>query len=211
MSKIKVLNLYAGLGGNRKDWPENFEVTAVEKDPKIAAIYKRFFPHDTVIVTDAHAWLLKHAHDYDFIWSSPPCQTHSQMNKATRHVGKLRRYPDMKLYQEIIWLKSFFKGFWVVENVDPYYEPLIPAQLVDRHLFWSNFFITPFKVERPFALVKGKREEVMNWLGMHFDEKIYVGDNHCPVQILRNCVHPKLGAHVLSCAYKEKQQTLQNF
>ena len=46
---MKVLNLYAGIGGNRKLW-EDVEVTAVEWDPKIAEIYQDFFPDDTVVV-----------------------------------------------------------------------------------------------------------------------------------------------------------------
>ena len=53
MSKIKVLNLYAGIGGNRKLW-ENVDVTAVEWKPEIAVIYQDFFPDDKVIITDAH-------------------------------------------------------------------------------------------------------------------------------------------------------------
>jgi hypothetical protein len=40
-SKIKILNLYAGLGGNRKLW-KNVEVTAVENNPEIAKIYQDF-------------------------------------------------------------------------------------------------------------------------------------------------------------------------
>ena len=33
--KIKILNLYAGIGGNRKLWPqEKIEVVAVEKKQK---------------------------------------------------------------------------------------------------------------------------------------------------------------------------------
>lgn len=42
---MKVLNLYSGLGGNRKLW-EDVEVTSVELDPEIARIYKKYFPGD---------------------------------------------------------------------------------------------------------------------------------------------------------------------
>lgn len=35
---MKILNLYAGIGGNRALW-ENCEVTAVELDEKIADVY----------------------------------------------------------------------------------------------------------------------------------------------------------------------------
>ena len=41
---MKVLNLYAGIGGNRKLWTD-VEVTAVEIDPKRAEIYKHYFPY----------------------------------------------------------------------------------------------------------------------------------------------------------------------
>lgn len=35
---MKILNLYAGIGGNRKLWGNEHEITAVELDPDIAAI-----------------------------------------------------------------------------------------------------------------------------------------------------------------------------
>ena len=76
---IKVLNLYAGIGGNRKLW-KDVDVTAVEINPEIAKIYQDFFPMDNVIITDAHKYLLEHYKEFDFIWSSPPCPTHSRFN-----------------------------------------------------------------------------------------------------------------------------------
>lgn len=98
----RFLNLYAGLGGNRKNL-ENVQVVAVEKDKKIAKIYQRLFPNDIVIIGDAHEYLLENFENFDFIWSSPPCQSHSRMMKATRH--KSKKYPDLKLYEEIIFYK----------------------------------------------------------------------------------------------------------
>lgn len=179
---LRVLNLYAGLGGNRKLW-ENVEVTAVEMEPKIAAVYRRLHPNDTVIEGDAHAYLLENHERFDFIWSSPPCQTHSKMNRATRHAS-CNRYPDMALYQEIIFLRTHSKSRWVVENVRPYYEPLIPAVEMGRHLFWTNFPLTRYDVPRPPNFInrcnlEGKRA-LMDWLGIHYEENIYYGDNHCP-------------------------------
>jgi len=75
-NKIKILNLYAGIGGNRKLWDElgDFEITAVEHNPEIAKIYSDFFPKDKMIVADAHQYLLEHFEEYDFIWSSPHVQ-----------------------------------------------------------------------------------------------------------------------------------------
>lgn len=63
------LNLYAGLGGNRKKLPDDVQVTAVEMDGRIAAVYKRLYPQDTVIIGDAHQYLLDHYEEFDFIWS----------------------------------------------------------------------------------------------------------------------------------------------
>jgi DNA (cytosine-5)-methyltransferase 1 len=191
---MEILNLYAGVGGNRKLW-ENVNVLAVESDPKIAGVYQRLYPNDEVLVEDAHSFLLE-CHDmFDFIWSSPPCQSHTQMMKATRH--DLRRYPDMALYQEILFLQHFYKGKWVVENVKPYYAPLIPpTAIVGRHYFWSNFPITAEDVARPRGFISKStvagKLELMDWLDIHFEEKLYYNGNHCPAQVLRNCVHPQI-------------------
>ena len=50
---MKVLNLYAGIGGNRKGWEkyeDKIDVTAVEIRPEIAQVYKDEFPQDKVVV-----------------------------------------------------------------------------------------------------------------------------------------------------------------
>ena len=80
---MKVLNLYAGIGGNRKLW-EDVEVTAVENNAQIAKIYQDFFPDDKMVIADAHQYLLEHYKEFDFIWSSPPCPTHSRFNFLTK-------------------------------------------------------------------------------------------------------------------------------
>jgi DNA (cytosine-5)-methyltransferase 1 len=54
---MKILNLYAGIGGNRRRW-DGHEVTAVEYDPAIAEVYKALYPNDTVVVGDA-VWLFR--------------------------------------------------------------------------------------------------------------------------------------------------------
>ncbi|MCE4064323.1 DNA cytosine methyltransferase [Chryseobacterium gleum] len=199
---MKILNLCAGVGGNAKKW-KGHEVTAVENEPKIAAVYQKVNPDHIVIVADAYEYLKEHYEKFDFVWISPPCQKHSRMMKATRH--KVADYPDFKLYEVIVFLTHFFKGKWVVENVVPYYEPLItPTVKIGRHLFWSNFDIQAEEVKQPKGFItkanlQGKKE-MMDWLGIHFDEVIYYKKNHCPVQVLRNCVHPDLGKQILECA-----------
>ena len=71
---MKILNLYAGVGGNRKLWEDGHEITAVEHNSEIAEVYQDLYPSDKVVVADAHQYLLENYKDFDFIWSSPPCQ-----------------------------------------------------------------------------------------------------------------------------------------
>lgn len=203
---IKVLNLYAGIGGNRKLW-DNVEVTAVEINEDIAKIYKDFFPNDKVIVGDAHEYLLKHYNEFKFIWASPPCPTHSRFNNLKFQQldkGFKPRYPDMKLYEEIIFLKHWFKDKWVVENVKSYYDPLIKPFESGNHYFWSNFHITNKKsVERGIRSKSIELKEIERGFKLHkelpkkFREKV-----------LNNCVFSSLGLHIFNCAFKEKQQRL---
>jgi len=198
---VNVLNLYAGLGGNRKYW-RDVNVTAIEYDHKIANIYKTLYPEDIVLVCDAHEYLLKNFQRFDFIWSSPPCQSHSKMIRS----GKNRkpRYPDMSLYEEILFLKHNFKGLWVVENVKPYYQQLIESKEVGRHLFWSNFDIKCTDIKSPKGFINKTNTEgaeaLKEWLGIKYEGNIYYEKNHCPSQVLRNCVHPRIGEQVFNSA-----------
>lgn len=196
MQKYKILNLYAGIGGNRKDWGEEFDVTAVEYSEEIAGIYKDYFPNDTVIVGDAHEYLINNYKDYDLIWSSPPCQTHSDIRRMGVVAGMYEgKFPDMNLWQEIIFLKHFFKGILVVENVKPYYEPfVIPTNILERHCFWSNFEIEKTTFEKPKFDIRKKGS-----VGFGFDITKYK-IKHRKDQIIRNLVNPELGLHILKCA-----------
>ena len=140
---MKILNLYACLGGNRYKWnevKEDIEVTAVELDPELARLYQERFPDDKVIIADAHQYLLEHYKEYDFIWSSPPCPSHSRSRYWGFGLnGKNPVYPDMKLYEEIIFLQYHCKTKYVIENVIPYYEPMFNPKKRGRHLYWTNF------------------------------------------------------------------------
>ena len=210
--KIKVLNLYAGIGGNRKLW-KDVEVTAIELNPKIAHIYKEFFPDDRVLVADAHKYLLEHFEEYDFIWSSRPCASHSRARYGLGvRGGKTKaKYPDLKLYEEIIlWKMCYFKP-WCVENVISYYPPMIPPVQLDNHYFWSNFSISYIKPQMDNLRTtndKERRMEKDRKTRMYFDISMYKGINKLKTH--RNCVNQKLGLHIFDCAFKLKQSKLIN-
>ena len=192
-SKTKVLNLYCGIGGNRKLWSDELDITAVEIDPNIASIYKDFFPNDNVITGDAHEYLRQHFREYDFIWASPPCPTHSVL-QMTRYYNEKLKYPDMTLYQEIIWLQTFFKGKWVIENVTPYYTPLIqPSFKIDRHLFWSSNFIFTAQFLNNYTAIRDNPKAMAEQYG--FDLTKYAKKTEIR-KVLRNCVVPEIGKYI---------------
>ena len=200
---MKILNLYAGIGGNRKLWGDTHEITAVENVPEIAKIYQDFFPKDKVIVADAHQYLLDHYKEFDFIWSSPPCPTHSRFNLLNnQQEGKKVIYPAMELYQEIIFLRHWFKGKYVVENVISYYEPLIQPAEINNHYFWTNFYINPLpKEKRGIRNVKNHIRIRADQLG--FDISKYKINSELKRKIVNNCVEPETGLHIFQEAYRE--------
>ena len=197
MKKIKVLNLYACLGGNRYLWDEvaDIEVTAVELDPELARMYKERFPNDTVIVADAHQYLLDHFKEFDFIWSSPPCPSHSRArywNSSNYDTTTKAIYPDIKLYEEILFLQHYFKGKYVVENVIPYYEPLIQAKKKGRHLYWTNFNLPTDLGDRRIQIGAGKNELNRLCEFHNIDISTYKGSQSM-IKIARNLVDYEAG------------------
>ena len=208
---MKILNLYAGIGGNRKYWDgEKHDITAVEYDEEIARVYKHNFPNDEVVVGDAHNYLEENYQDYDFIWASPPCPTHSRMNYLSNvQESKQVKYPDMKLWQEIIFLDNWFEGSYVVENVKIYYEPLIKPQESGRHFFWSNFTIPNVEGTEEVEDIRNQK------LSLEEKEEIYgittKGFDLTKTKrkkLLNNCVHPEIGKKIFN-AKKSKQQSLE--
>jgi DNA (cytosine-5)-methyltransferase 1 len=196
---MKVLNLYAGIGGNRKLW-EGVDVTAVEYDEKIAAVYADLFPDDQLIVGDAHEYLEDNFRKYDFIWSSPPCQSHSSFrhNLRVRYGQSKPIYPDMRLYEEILFLQHYAPGVWIVENVVPYYGALIPAQKVGRHLYWTNLELS--ELPKPDDNIRNNTK-ISDLEKLHgYDLSSYPLPNKR--QVLRNVVSPTVGLSILDEAKK---------
>lgn len=203
---MKILNLYAGIGGNRKLWGDDHEITAIEYDQATADVYKSYFPKDKVIVDDAHEYLLNNYMNFDFIWSSPPCPSHSDIRRCGVHAGQYEAlYPDMALYQEIILLKNFLpnNAMFCVENVIPYYEPLIkPDANLGRHFYWSNFKIQPFENNHN-VVISGKNGISAGHTVFGFSVKgTEIKDK---LKALRNMVDPELGLHILNCALNIQQ------
>ena len=123
------------------------------------------------------------------------------------------RYPDMKLWQEIIFLKHFFKGKYVIENVKSYYKPIYEPQVIGRHYFWANFTIPKIKIDyvqigtmnhqasktaqRKAIIREAQIPELIDLHGLNgMDIKL-----KNKRQVLRNCVYPELGKHILESAY----------
>jgi DNA (cytosine-5)-methyltransferase 1 len=202
--RMKILNLYACLGGNRYKWDEvaDIEVTAVEWDEELARLYQERFPNDTVIVADAHQYLLDHYKEFDFIWSSPPCPSHSRArySRASGEYADVKAvYPEMSLYQEIILLSTYFKGRYCVENVIPFYEPLIQAQKRGRHLYWTNFNLPSILSTRGETIMREK-DEVKQWCKFHnYDFYQYKGEQRTD-KIARNLVDYEAGKTILETA-----------
>jgi DNA (cytosine-5)-methyltransferase 1 len=195
---MKILNLYAGIGGNRKLWGDEHEITAVEIDSKIASIYQDFFPKDKIIIADAHQYLLDHYQEYDFIWSSPPCPSHSRFNLLQNEQrGRIKAYPDMVLYQEIILLKHWFKGKFCVENVISYYDPLIQPIQSNNHYYWTNFLIP----SRPNTVRFIRRQQHNERLErITFDLSKFKLEKRFEKQVINNCVEPEVGKQILDYA-----------
>ena len=214
---MKILNLYACLGGNRYKWDEvaDVEVTAVEWDEELAKLYQERFPNDTVIVSDAHKYLLDHYKEFDFIWSSPPCPTHS---KARGWNTKLEtKYPDMKLYEEIILLETIakgknprFKGKYLVENVIPYYDPLIPAKKRNRHLYWTNFNLPNTLSKRKNPQLGNSKKELDALCDFHdYDFRKYKGTQSIQ-KVARNLVDYVAGKTILETVLGLENQINQH-
>lgn len=204
---MKILNLYACLGGNRYKWDEvakqagiEIEVTAVELDEVAAELYQERFPNDKVIVADAHQYLLENFKNFDFIWSSPPCPSHSRVrfSQKTRESFKFI-YPDMKLYEEVLFLENYFEGKYCVENVIPFYEPLIPAQKRGRHLYWTNFNLPTDLKERKIQIGNGTDEVNKLCLFHDYDFRKYKGSQRLD-KMARNLVDYEAGRTIFEIA-----------
>tara|TARA_Y100001938_G_scaffold151056_1_gene245535 strand:+ start:904 stop:1587 length:684 start_codon:yes stop_codon:yes gene_type:complete len=212
METYRILNLYSCLGGNRLNYDKvvnranyKIQVTAVENDPELAKLYQIRFPNDIVVIGDAKEFLLKNFRNYDYIFASPPCPTHSKIRHQRACYFDNETYPvvypDMSLYQIIILLDKYFKGKWTVENVAPYYTPLIPPKKRGRHLYWTNFNLPNVLSNRKTPKIgKVGTSEIQSLCEFHkYDFKQYKGTQRID-KIARNLVDFKAGETILETA-----------
>ena len=227
---MKILNLYSGLGGNRRLWGNEHQITSIEYDTRIAYYYHKMYPNDEVIVGDATEYLLNSINsrnlDYDLVWYSSPCPTHSSMVKTHWGLGWNIRFPDLtKLFGPLILLKYFYPNTKVCcENVEPWYQIRIPGInriKLGRHTFWTNLNIP--KKNFPRKRLQGDRVKrrdtycklpIEKLIEMHHIDKNYLKQikgshkNHdLRGQIVRNCVDSDIGKYILDCATNKKKQT----
>lgn len=203
--KKRILNGYAGIGGNRKLWGDKYQIDAVEINPDLAKIYKEFYPNDRVIVDDAHKFLLENYMNYDIIWLSPPCPTHSDIRRCGVQAGQYKaEFPDMTLYEEILLLQYFVPKNckWIIENVKPFYTPLVkPSSEINRHLFWTNFYINKkiklYEYKTRHVDIKGSS----TIFGFNIEK--YNINGIQKRKVLRNLVNPLIGKYVLDKAIKK--------
>lgn len=99
----------------------------------------------------------------------------------------------MRLYQEIIFLDGYFEGYYCVENVISWYEPLIEPQKLGRHFYWSNFKLPNKKFEP-----RGSFDNIEE-LALKLGYDISQWKNVDKRLLLRNCVEPEIGEYILEC------------
>ena len=208
---MKILNLYAGIGGNRKLWGDHHQITNIEINPELCKQLRNQFPNDTTIEHDSMSYLIRHYSEFDFIWASPPCQTHSRMNRINDEKYHRHQYIDPSLYQIIIFLQENYEGGYIVENVIPYYGVAFNPVIYGRHSFWSNYDIKCLNWKPPkFNLFDQSLNDLRKYFDIQLLKNIYLEDSHDPKQIFRNAVNPQLGKLLLE-RYQLKSKQLSLF
>ena len=124
-------------------------------------------------------------------------------------------YSDMKLYEEILFLDNFFDGKYCVENVIPYYEPLIAAKKRGRHLYWTNFNLPTVLSERDKIsglITKDDYEAIKKLCEFHdYDFFKYKGEQRRS-KMARNLVDYEAGKTIFATAMGVilKSKSIQN-
>lgn len=114
-------------------------------------------------------------------------------NLRVKGYGDKPKFPDGKLFEEVVFLQNWCEVPFVVENVIPYYKQWIAgAQKIGRHLYWANFPIAELPHEKQENLRKVQIPELQALHGI--DLSAYKLSNRR--QVLRNMVPPRVGLHI---------------
>lgn len=202
VAELRVLNAYAGIGGNRHLWPASWKVTAVEYDERVAAEYARRYPDDVVLVEDAHAVVMERAAEFDAVWTSPPCPTHSRLALNVAKRKGIEPTPDPRLWEEIKHL-SANAARYVVENVHTYYvPPIAPDVVTARHYYWTSnapMFLTPANVLPVSGRMVGlTADAIAESYGLPLLPPGSVADRR---KAMRNAVLPHEGLEIAQAAF----------
>lgn len=206
--RLKLLNLYSGIGGNvYKLDRAQFEITSIENNPKVAAVYQELNPDDEIIITDALNYLKQHFKKFDIIWMSPPCQTHSKLQHSQRkRVNRSVNIIDPQLWQCILFGYQHLNDqsiIWIVENVEPWYNKYwnFPHVKLGRHYYYSNANFHNISTKNPGNFSKMNLAALIKFHGLPIDDNIMELirsiDRQHPRVVLRNCVHPGEAAQIM--------------
>ena len=163
MRQLKGLDLFSGLGG----WSdglamEGFDVTGVEIESKIAALYKH-----KVIVADVCELNPENFKGYDLIVGSPPCRDFSHMARVffARRWKTRKADPEgegMRLINAFLSFVNIAKPkYWLMENVPGLLDyidlkPRCVSYLTPsmRRVFFGNFpgFFVPVELGRKMIM-----------------------------------------------------------
>jgi len=113
MVKLRILDLFCGVGGVVRGFHKylqeqgvEYEYYAVDTDRRILIAHELLNPNSITVCRDAYGFTDEELKGYDFIWASPPCETHSHLNFYNWNDPKKFKEPDMRLYELILRLQK---------------------------------------------------------------------------------------------------------
>jgi DNA (cytosine-5)-methyltransferase 1 len=120
------------------------------------------------------------------------------------------KYPDMALYQEIIFLEYYYDGKYVVENVIPFYDLLIQGYKRNRHIYWTNFNL-PSNLSKRKNPDLGRTKNVVDALSKFhdYDFRKYKGKQSIQ-KVARNLVDYEAGKTILDTVMGIRTKQIEN-